>query len=135
MRSEPGRPGYILIEDIKSLPDGVNVRVTVHPHYWRPPTDVYEVEQQVVVRVEIAGMREEDFSILLDGRFLSIRGARFDASERRAYHQMEIPFGEFSSDVELPCEVDGQKIEAIYSHGFLMITLPKLRPQRIQVED
>ena len=41
---------------------------------WRPPTDVYELEETLVVRVEIAGMREEDFIIQLNGRILSIRG-------------------------------------------------------------
>ena len=93
---------------------------------WRPPTDVYETEDAVIVRVEIAGMHETDFSIVLDGRYLSIRGVRQDIPERRAYHQMEILFGEFSVDVEMPVAVDAENVQAIYQNGFLKIMLPKV---------
>jgi len=80
-------------------------------------------------------MRDADFSIILDGRYLSIRGVRPDVSERRAFHQMEIRFGEFSSEVELPAPVMIKDIQAVYSNGFLRILLPKARPQRINVEE
>ncbi|MEK7786124.1 MAG: Hsp20/alpha crystallin family protein, partial [Chloroflexota bacterium] len=43
---------------------------------WRPPTDVCETETEVVVEVEIAGMREDDFHVSLDGRLLTISGLR-----------------------------------------------------------
>ena len=71
---------------------------------WRPPTDVFETEAAFVVRVEVAGMREDDFAIELDERYLYIRGTRLDTPERRAYQQMEIRFGEFSVAVELVME-------------------------------
>ncbi|MBN1146914.1 MAG: Hsp20/alpha crystallin family protein [Anaerolineales bacterium] len=100
---------------------------------WRPPTDVYEFEETLVVRVEIAGMREEDFSIQLNGRLLSIRGARQDVAERRAYHQMEIRFGEFSIDLELPFDVESEQVQATYSNGFLRVQLPKARPRHIPI--
>jgi HSP20 family protein len=96
-------------------------------HAWRPPTDVYETDEAVVVRVEIAGMHETDFSIVLDGRYLSIRGLRQDISERRAYHQMEIRYGEFNVDVEMPVTIDVDNVQAIYQNGFLKIVLPKVR--------
>ena len=53
-----------------------NWRLSLRSTSWRPPTDVYEVDDDLIVRVEIAGMREEDFSIELNGRILSIRGMR-----------------------------------------------------------
>jgi HSP20 family protein len=96
---------------------------------WSPPTDVYEIEDEVIVRVEIAGMREDDFAITLEERFLTIRGSRPDIPERRAYHQLEIPFGEFISKIELPVPVIVDKIEAIYLGGFLRLVLPKADPR------
>ena len=72
-------------------------RIISRPHAWRPPTDVYETEDAITIRIEVAGMRESDFTIALVERTLTIRGIRQDTPERRAYHQMEIPFGEFSS--------------------------------------
>ncbi len=106
-----------------------------HTHLWRPPTDVYETEEHIVIQVEIAGVRQEDFAISLAERRLSISGVRHDpTSDRRAYHQMEVHFGEFRTDVDLPGPVDEDNIDAEYSDGFLRVILPKLKPRRIALE-
>jgi HSP20 family protein len=110
-------------------------RLTVRTPVWRPATDVYETEDTIVVRVEVAGMREEDFSIELEGRYLTIRGTRPDLPERRAYHQLEIRFGEFNTQVELPVAVEHEHVQAVYGNGFLRVILPKTRPQQIEIED
>jgi HSP20 family molecular chaperone IbpA len=97
---------------------------------WRPPTDIYETEQKIIVRMEVAGMREEDFSIELREHQLCIQGVRSNnAEEPRAYHQMEIPWGEFAFEIELSASVELTQVEAHYQDGFLKIILPKLNPQ------
>ncbi len=109
-------------------------RLTVRPHLWRPSTDLYETEEKYTVRVEIAGMNEAEFSISVDQNYLTISGARPDPSgERRAYHQMEIAYGEFMIQIELPGNIDHDKIQADYQDGFLTITLPKAGPRQIRV--
>jgi HSP20 family protein len=110
-------------------------RWAVRPYAWRPPTDVYELDQTIMVRVEIAGMRESDFSILIQDRNLIIRGIRVDMPERRAYHQMEIRYGEFLTEVELPAPVVVEEAHAEYQSGFLTIVLPKLKARNIQIAD
>lgn len=110
-----------------------NWRLTLRPPAWRPPTDVYEMDNTLVVRVEIAGMREGDFTIELNGRYLVVRGSRQDTAERRAYHQMEIRFGEFSIEIELPSYIEADQVQAIYNNGFLRIMLPKSRPRQIPI--
>jgi len=105
------------------------------PHLWQPPTDVFETEDSVVVRVEVAGMHEEDFTVELDGRSLIIRGSRADPPERRAYYQMEIRFGEFLVEIEIPTSVSVDDVLADYSNGFLRIVLPKSRPRQIPIHD
>ena len=109
-------------------------RIISRPHAWRPPTDVYETDSAIIIRVEVAGMRESDFTISLVERNLTIRGIRQDTSERRAYHQLEIAFGEFNSEVELPYTIISDKVEAVYRDGFLRITLPIAQPKHIKVE-
>jgi HSP20 family molecular chaperone IbpA len=109
-------------------------RIISRPHAWRPPTDVYETDAAIIIRVEVAGMREADFTISLVERSLTIRGIRQDTSERRAYHQMEIAFGEFNTEVELPYSIISDKVEAVYRDGFLRITLPIAQPKHIKVE-
>jgi HSP20 family protein len=109
-------------------------QVGVHSYAWTPPTDVYETEVSFVVRVEVAGMRESDFTIDVEDNFLVVSGVRAESAERRAYHQMEIRFGEFSTAVELPLGVDVSKAEAEYEDGFLSVILPKLKPAIINIK-
>jgi HSP20 family protein len=102
---------------------------------WRPPTDVYETEDSIFVRVEIAGMHEDDFTIELNGRELIVRGSRQDTAERRAFHQMEIHFGEFTLALELAFHIDSNDVHAVYNNGFLVISLPKARPRQIHISE
>jgi HSP20 family protein len=111
----------------------VSWRAGSRPRVWRPPTDLFEVEDKIVVRVEVAGMSEGDFSISIDQNILSIAGTRPEIEERRAYYQMEIPFGEFSTEVEIPSPVTIDEVRAEYRDGFLMVTLPKAKPKEIKI--
>ncbi|MDI6769308.1 MAG: Hsp20/alpha crystallin family protein [Anaerolineales bacterium] len=108
-------------------------QVNLRSYSWSPPTDVYETETCFVVRVEVAGMRQSEFSINVEGNYLVISGARTDLSERRAYHQMEIRFGEFSTAIELPSGVNVDRADAEYEDGFLSVVLPKIKPAEIKI--
>jgi len=109
-------------------------QVSVHSYAWSPPTDVYETEASFIVRVEVAGMRESDFAINAEDNFLVISGIRSETPEWRAYRQMEIRFGEFSTAVELPPGVDVSKADADYKDGFLNVILPKLKPTNVTIK-
>lgn len=111
----------------------VSWRVTLKPNTWRPLTDVYETEENIIVRVEIAGMSEGDFKIEIDQSLLSISGVRTDTPERRAYHQMEINYGEFRTEVEIMIPIDPENITAEYGDGFLIVQLPKAAPRQIRI--
>jgi len=104
-----------------------------HVHLWQPPTDLFETESAFIVRVEVAGMSQADFTVTLEEHTLRVGGIRPDPDRRSAYHQMEIHYGEFRSDVALPGDVDAQGIEAAYDDGFLTVTLPRVKPRRILV--
>jgi HSP20 family protein len=108
---------------------------TVRSSAWSPPTDVYEADDAYVLRVELAGMRESDFEITLEDGYLQISGTRPDVPERRAYQQMEIRFGRFSTAVGLPGPVDVEASRAEYEDGFLTVTLPKIKPTFVEVKE
>ena len=136
LKPSPSKPGrYVYYEIAHNSSEDARTGLRWRSNAWRPPTDVFDTEDTIVVRVEVAGMVESDFSIMLDGRYLYIRGMRVDSAEKRAYHQMEVPFGEFVTEVELPHTVEPKNIEAFYSNGFLKVILPFARPHKIQVED
>jgi HSP20 family protein len=106
----------------------------VRSSVWSPPTDVYETEDMYVVRVEIAGMNEDDFEVLLENNTLLISGTRPDLTERRAYQQMEIRFGKFSTAINLPGPMNIELSRAEYKDGFLTIVLPKTTSNQSKVE-
>lgn len=105
---------------------GWQVRSTV----WNPPTDVYETEANLTIRVEVAGMRDEDFDVAIEKNILMIGGIRPDQSERRAYHQMEIMYGKFEIAIQLPMELDIDHARAEYKDGFLTILFPRTQPHQ-----
>ena len=113
----------------------VGWQVQVRAGVWSPPTDVYETDNEYVVRVEVAGMQEDGFDILVEDKFLTISGNRPDVPERRAYQQMEIRFGKFETVVGIPGPINLEASRADYKEGFLTVTLPKARPNQIQVEE
>jgi HSP20 family protein len=97
----------------------------VRSSIWSPPTDVYETAENYVIKIEIAGMRDEDFDVAFENNLLMISGNRSDLNERRAYHQMEIRFGRFELAAELPSTINLEKAIAEYKDGFLTIVVPK----------
>jgi HSP20 family protein len=101
---------------------------------WRPATDVYELEDRLVVLVEIPGMRDGEFSVIIQDRRLFISGVRRRANqERAAFHQMEVRYGEFRTGVALPWIVDRERVSAVYRDGFLRVELPRAVNQQIHI--
>ena len=109
-------------------------QVGIHSYAWSPPTDVYETDVSFVIRLEVAGMRQSDFSIDRENNFLVISGVRSESPERRTYHQMEIRFGEFSTAIEIPAGADVSKAQADYEDGFLNVVMPKIIPTTINIK-
>jgi HSP20 family protein len=124
LRSE--KPGdRALRERRRAAIQAIEWQVHIRPNLWAPPADLFETETAYIVRVEVAGMRDQEISVTIEGDLLAISGSRADTPERRAFHQMEIRFGEFSVGVVLPGQVNEDAGSATYEDGFLLITLPK----------
>ncbi len=105
-----------------------------HKTVWRPPTDVYERDERLIVTVELAGMGTNDFHITLQGQRLVISGVRQRTTPPDcAYHQLEIPYGEFHTEVSLPWPVVRDEVTASYRDGFLRVELPHAPAQKIQI--
>lgn len=123
-----------LDETAPSFGKNINNWQNNHPHRWQPATDIYETEEKIIILMEIAGIKEEDLTILLHQNTLIVQGIRrFSYESPRAIHQMEIPYGEFSVELSFNIPVDDSQIEAIYDQGFLRIDLPKARPKQIHI--
>lgn len=123
------KPVHTLIETRRDVFHAVGWQV--RSSLWRPPTDLYETEESFIIKVEIAGMREEDIEVAVENNLLLISGARSDVPEQRAYyHQMEIQSGKFEIAAEIPMPVNVEQAGALYKDGFLTVTLPKIPAQQ-----
>jgi HSP20 family protein len=94
---------------------------------WKPPVDIYETTEGLVVLVEISGMKKKDINVTFENALLKISGVRpdFSPSAKTKLHQMEIDYGKFQRIVKISFPIDTDSISAKYKEGFLQITLPK----------
>ena len=94
---------------------------------WCPAADVYETEDCVLIKVDIAGIDKEDVSLVLDKDTLVLKGERRELldNERKHAMSMEVPYGPFSRTFDLPSLVSADDVKADYNRGFLTIRLRK----------
>lgn len=97
---------------------------------WRPPTDVYESPDELIVVMELAGVPEDNMAITLFSDLLVVEGTReqpaLSDSAMTACHQLGIKYGEFRAEIYIPRSVDHDAVKAEYKNGLLKITLRKL---------
>jgi len=109
---------------------------SVWPERWWPTTgmeiptpvvDLYEEKDDIVVKAELPGMEKDNIEVnLLDNR-LTIKGEKKKEEEvkREGYYRSERSYGSFVRSLELPSEVQTDKIKAAFKNGVLEIRLPK----------
>jgi len=103
---------------------------------WQPDVDVFETDKEIVVRVDLAGVRSSDLRVTVDGSMLRISGVRVsgDSSDVKRLHQMEIATGPFERRVRVPVAFDRERVAAHLSDGFLTVSLSKRSPVRREVK-
>jgi HSP20 family protein len=101
---------------------------------WQPQADIYETDEAWVIKLELAGVGKEDFSLFANKGILTIKGTRKDefAGEGRTYHQAEINYNEFERSFPLPQGADEEAIKALYKDGLLTITIMKRPPSSLE---
>jgi HSP20 family protein len=99
--------------------------------HWVPNTDVYATDNGLVIKVELAGMRNDNLEITVEGNRLRISGNRPDGcrAPKCSFLVMEINYGPFESLLELPPGYDLSQAKAAYLNGFLRIDVPLAHAQ------
>lgn len=104
---------------------------------WSPAADVYETSEEVILSVELPGVRLEDVHLeALDGK-LRVSGVRRsdDGVLPRQFVRMERIYGNFSRDFAVPATIDSSRIKATLKAGILRVVAPKTdRANPIPVE-
>jgi HSP20 family protein len=110
--------------------------VSIRHDVFQPPTDVYETDTEIIVKVDIAGVEEGDMEVTIEEGVLRVHGYRTDCSafSKQAIHRMEIMCGEFRTHVVLPHAVDTEvELDCTYHSGMLTIVLPKQVAHKVQI--
>ncbi len=107
---------------------------------WRPLADIHESAESMTVKIELAGMSEEEIEVTLYEDALVVSGERHDDhehGENLQYLEAQIRYGPFRLVVLVPSPVDREAVKARYENGFLWVDLPKLpqnKPDRLHIK-
>ena len=105
---------------------------------WNPVVDVYDNDDNIVLKAEIPGIDKKDIEVDVKGRVLTLKGERSSDNEVKEdnYYRRERCFGKFERAFTLPVNVELDKIKANYKDGVLEIEIPKpeeKKPKQITV--
>jgi HSP20 family protein len=105
----------------------------------QPKVNLEDDGDTIIVTAEIPGLHKEDLHVDLDGRQLTISGEKEESVENKKgrCYVSELRYGSFTRMLNLPCQVNRDKVKAKYRRGVLRLSLPKsedARLRRIEVE-
>jgi HSP20 family protein len=97
-----------------------------------PKVDVYQTENNVIVKAEIPGVSKEDLNVFIDENSVKLSGQSKRENEFKDENvfRTERYYGSFSRTIPLPAEVKSDKAKAEYKDGILSITVPKVEPSK-----
>ncbi len=101
--------------------------------------DVYQNQNDVIIELDIPGVKPEEIDITVENDVLTICGSREDKKEvkREDYYKKEVRSGSFSRSIILPMQVKNDEAVAKFEKGVLKITLPKadeIKSRKIKIE-
>jgi HSP20 family protein len=99
---------------------------------WNPVVDIYDNEDNIVIKAELPGVSKKDIEIDIKDRVLTLKGERSAENEVKEdnYYRRERTYGGFERSFTLPANVDPDKIKADYNDGVLKIEVPKPEDQK-----
>jgi len=106
---------------------------------WAPACDIYETDNEIVVKAELPEIKREDVHVTLENNVLTIRGERKleEKTEQKNYRRVERSYGEFVRSFTLPTFVDPTKINAEFKDGMLRVVLAKreeAKPKQVEIK-
>jgi len=105
---------------------------------WAPAVDIYETENELVLKADLPDINEKDLDIRVENNMLTIRGERKFEQEVKEenYLRIERTYGSFSRSFSLPNTVNTEGIKAEYKNGVLTVELPKRaesKPKQVKI--
>ena len=101
--------------------------------------DMYETNDQVVVKAALPGVKPEEIEITITGNMLTISGESKEESQvkEKDYIRKEQRYGSFTRSVTLPNGLKADKADATFENGVLTLQVPKseqVKPKTIKIK-
>src|SRR5256885_6618754 len=140
-RWEPARGSTTLQEQVNRVFGDLLERAGEESNLtpWAPAVDIFETEQELVVKADLPGVNPQDLDIRVENNILTIRGERkFENNKvnEENYLRVERAYGPFSRSFALANSVKSDAIKADYQNGVLALSIPKreeAKPKQIKV--
>ena len=135
-------PAYTLQQRLNRLFEEALLPLGAEPFSmagWSPCCDIYETENEIVVKAEIPGVKKEDVKLSMQDNVLTLSGERKfeEETKKENYVRVERGYGSFTRSFTLPPSVDVKTISAEFKDGLLEVKLPKLeqaKPKEVEIK-
>ena len=122
-------PGEFVSEQLERLLATLQQPAASAAAAWTPPVSVWESEREMVVCLDLAGVKRDEVDLAVEGNALIVRGRRPASNDGLSLRLSERPLGPFERRVLLPRRVNPAEPDAQLRDGVLEIRMTKLAPE------
>ena len=135
IKSEPWRTPFNMLDDLRTeleqlwqkpwLPIRFR-RSETETALFMPRVDVYEKDNELIVKADLPGMKKEDVHVAIENGDLILKGERKEEKEvkEESFYKAECLYGSFYRRLPLTFEVTPDKVNARFADGVLEVRLP-----------
>ncbi len=99
---------------------------------WRPAIELFEKDGNLLLRAELPGLEKDDINIEISNNNLILSGEAKEKEEEKGqnYYKSELRYGKFLRSINLPLDINKDKIKANFKNGILTIDMPKTEEEK-----
>jgi HSP20 family protein len=135
-----GPLGSDLEKTIEDMFRSMSPAFTLAERSWKPPMDMNETPEEIVIVAEVAGVEKDDLEVEISSKAVRIKGNRMarHCTDETTFRLAEIQYGRFERILYLPAPIDPEVVSAGYTNGLLEIRLAKVpieKTHKIPISD
>jgi HSP20 family protein len=127
-----GHIGSKFEKTVEEMFRAVSPGFTLADRTWKPPMDMNETPEEVIIVAEVPGVDKDDLEVEISSKAVRIKGNRYarHCSGNATYRLAELQYGSFERILFLPAPIDPEIVYAAYQNGLLEIRLAKQPPEK-----
>jgi HSP20 family protein len=93
-----------------------------------PRTDIENLPDKIIIKFDLAGVDKNNIKLMIDDKkILTIRGEKKEEKEEKGkeFVRKEIFYGSFEKSIQLPQNIDENRLDTKFENGILTVTIAK----------